>query len=482
MAAYDATVVAKKQQEASPVKSGQPVYPGGVGEGVGFDPRTGLPSTAGNNLVQAGQKMAGLGARAAGPAMGQALGAYTGIAAPIMVPALGAAGGVIGEYAGSKAEGTNSSLGDYLAAAGYGAIPGASMARATGKQMAKEAGKFAAAGAAAETARLIGDDQPIWQKDAKQVAKQIALGAAGGAASPYIGKILESGANADLMAIERANNFIAERTIAKANQEVGEGLGYKVIPSQALPNEMEKVTNNLVRRDIGLHKEAPISEVAINSRINELNQPFKEASELGGAAASAYKDMQTARSEAKKQWNAYLLGANAGNPNPALQESYHTFKELATIYEQQLANEATKVGRPDLAKSIFENRILLAKAHLADEAANYSRGVIDPKVYGARLAKGKEITGDAKKIADTYNANLTKEQATGSLLSRTLTLAKIALGEAEKTSLGQYILMNRPSYTASPDAMGAMARFAAMQNAPKFDPSMLMNYSKENKQ
>jgi hypothetical protein len=58
------------------------------------------------NLMAAGDAVANLGIRAAGPTAGQAMGATTGPAAPAMVPILGGIGGMVSEGIAQAAEGT----------------------------------------------------------------------------------------------------------------------------------------------------------------------------------------------------------------------------------------------------------------------------------------------------------------------------------------------------------------------------------------
>ena len=421
-------------------------------------------------------RMASIAAEGGGPAIGQSLGSATGPAAPVAVPAGGFVFGMGGDALAQAVEMSQDpnqkfSGGRMLGAGVAGMIPGASLAKAGAKQLAKEAGKQVVANLAAKTVETAVDEGRV------PTLGEAEMSTVGSVAGVGLGKVLDKGVGAIRQAIREADNKVADEAIQAAVRG-----GYKPDLHQvatARPNDMERVTNSLVRRDIGLKPTDALTEANIQQRITDLQKPYEEVAKISSTAADALKEYKDARATAKRMWKAYDASANSGAPKPELLDAAKKWDTDSMFWENMLQQEAAASGKKKLVDDLIAVRPSLAKAYLADRAINYSRGVAEAKVYGAALAKGYPLDKEAKLIADTYNANLMKDSPTGSLLSRPLTLAKMGANRLSRTGPGQALVTAQPNYTPQPDFQSQAARLAAMSQgrnaqAPSAQNSMLM--------
>lgn len=386
-------------------------------------------------------------ARIATPMAGQRVGEATRLPGGRQIG--GFAGGVAGEYI---ATGGDASAGQLLQAGIQGATSGRSMAGAGVSEVANEAKRLAAINTSASAAQQIVDEASI---DPVKLGAQAIAGGAGAIA----GRALDSGATARKAAIEQADNAVVNSVIARAKER-----GYKVLPEAARPDRFEVATNSLVRADIGLPPTAPLSEETFSRHFKKLWDVYDEAAKISPVAEANLAGMKSARLEAKKLWKKYNQESERlGQSNPELLAAAKEYDALADVFENDLINEATAAGKKKIAQKLIETRPLLAKTYLAERSVNFSRGVADAKVYGQALENGFKLTGDARTIADAFNANLQKEQAVGSLLSRAFTIGKIAKRAVELSDVGQAYIAAGPAYVQYPDISADIARLAAMQ-------------------
>lgn len=369
--------------------------------------------------------------------------------------AMGFVGGVAGE---AMASGGEASAGRLLQAGIQGATLGRSMAGAKAPVVAKEAARLAGVNTAASAAQQIVDEATI---DPTKLAGEAFAGAAGA----VTGKAFDSGKAARRVALEQADNEVVNSVIAKSMEK-----GYKVLPQAARPDKFEQATNALVRSDIGLPATAPLSEKTIQSHFKKLWSVYDEAAKISPTAEANLTGMKASRLEAKKLWTRYKNEAERlGQGNPEILAAAKEYDALAEVFENDLINEATQAGKGDVARKLIETRPKLAKTYLAERAINFSRGVADAKVYGQALENGVRLDGDARVIADAYNANLAKEEAVGSLLSRAFTIGKIAKRAVELSEPGQAYIAAGPLYTQYPDISADIARLAAMQQGKNIE-------------
>jgi hypothetical protein len=136
------------------------------------------------------------------------------------------------------------------------------------------------------------------------------------------------------------------------------------------------------------------------------------------------------------------------------------YDDLARGFETDLINTVRAAGRDNLAEQIITNRRLAAKTHIAMRANNSARGVVEADEYGRVSRKNPRLLdGDAKLIADTYNARQQQEFHLGTMLSRPVMLAEKGAGALERTRFGQMLSRNTPSWHEYPDLKSAASSF-----------------------
>ena len=338
-------------------------------------------------LLGAKKSAPGMAMRSVPVAVGHKVGEMTRI--PLMANALGAIGGAIGEYTANANEGRENTLGKTLGAAASGAIK----PRSTGGGLAptlKEAGRQGMENVAIDTASSAIDSGEIKAPS----ATAFTAGTIGG----LIQGRMDSGHGAKATAIKKADEIQAYNTLAKSAEA-----GYNVTPRKALPTEFERATNAAVRRDLGLKETALINNRTLDMRLNELYEPYRKAASLSPEINQSLTGMIEARAESRRLFKAYK--ASNGN-RPDLEADAETYRELADGFENDLIQQTRSLGKHGLAEEILKNRVLAAKTHIAMKAVNSARGTVDASVYGSIGMKNpKMLTGDAKLIADTYNAN-----------------------------------------------------------------------------
>lgn len=396
---------------------------------------------------------AATGVRMAGPAIGQAIGVpLAPFTMGASVPTLGFAGGVGAEALASMIEGQPITKGRLTAAGITGIVPGSSLAGAGVRQIAKEGTKLALTNLAATTAQTLGDENRI------PTASESAMAIGSGYAAAPLSKYMDTDTNVRKAMIEKADNAVADAVISRVSKEYN-----TIAPELARPDAAEKTTIALGRRFAGLAEDVPLSKSAIDGRIKELNRTYETVAGLSPDAETALELMKEARKDAKKAWRAYEAGADKGNPDPALLQSAKTNDSLAEYYENELIKEGQRLGKVKEVQAMQAAKPQLAKVHTLDRAMNYSRGVPDAKYFGMLLKNGIPLTDEGELIGMAYNSNLLGERATGSLLSRTLTISRIIADRAAKTRAGQYILTRPTPYAPMPGMAAQLYRFATMQ-------------------
>lgn len=378
--------------------------------------------------------------RAVPVAVGQKLGEASRV--PGAANVLGAIAAVGGEVAADLYEGTPMTMGKLLAAAGSGAVRGRALKGASAT--VKEAGRQGAINTALDVGETLVDVGEL---------KAPSAGAfAGGVVGVGAQKVLDRGISAGKTAVRQADETRAYETVAKSAES-----GYPIFPREAVPNQFERATNALVRADLGLPPTAKLTDGTFKTHIVALTEPHRLAAKLSPEANLALTGMQEAQAASRLKYKQYK--ASMGN-RPDLLDEADQFKDIADSFETDLINETRKLGKHTLAEDIIKNRPLLAKTYLAQRATNLSRGVADAKIYGDELKKNPgKLTGEAKIIGDTYNANQQKEFQMKNMLSRPVTIAQTVLSAAEHSDTAQKFSRNQPSFHQYPDLSADAARF-----------------------
>ncbi len=431
-------------------------------------------------------RIADMGIRAAGPTIGQAAGALGGPFAEITVPAGGFIGGVAGEFAANAREGTPNTAGKLLSAGITGAVPGAPLAKAGLKTVAKEAAKYGAAGLAGKTTELAVDrpEDLLTAEGAKEIATSTVASAAGAPVAKVLSKAAEIDPKRAIMSLRDAA-FKAVRDEGVKLPPHMTGSGTDALSSMAGPVALEReaADNNLLawqkmaREDIGLSKEPlPLQPRDIETKARGDFQTVRDkAAEPYAAIQKIQKDAQEQLDELRKQFppglssadsttyrdalnqpEAQKLALQAGADVDALkklredaQDAYQRLKngdstayepwqknmKAAEAMENQIEHAAASAGDPKLLERLRKARETIAKTYSIENATNRTTGLIEPAELAAQYNAGVPLTGNLKKIADFENSF--DKAAVDASKIRNPNVGKItALGAANQASRG----------------------------------------------
>jgi hypothetical protein len=273
-----------------------------------------------------------MGAEASLSSLGQAAGSATGPFSTALVPTLGAVGGATGNALGQvrrmmTGNQDKFSLGQITSAAATGAIPGASLAKATAKQLMARSILNASANVAAATAQQEIDDfkktsavdsagnprSPIERAiEAAPTTKQLAIAAGAGVIGTGFQKYLDMGSN------QYAREFAKNKSLGvpdlkawQAAREAGYMFPATILDKQAngirgrLANMVEsvagksrsaqefqdinsKITDELAGKALGLPGDMSVTTASLNGLRKEAKVPYDIVAEM---SSQAQKDL-----------------------------------------------------------------------------------------------------------------------------------------------------------------------------------------------
>lgn len=228
-------------------------------------------------------------------------------------------------------------------------------------------------------------------------------------------------------------NKLAERTATKAAEKSQNALkdvtlkevqeaGYVVPPSAVEPSfaakrlesiagkaavgqeasmRNQQITNELARKALGLPKDDPISEGALETYRATQGKVYNDVSKLSNNAGIYLEQLKDARNEAKTYWNH---ANKTGDPN-SLRNARKLDGDVERL-EAKLEAEAVKIGKPELIPALQAARRAIAKSYDVEKALNVATGDIDARIIGTLLDKkgSKAVTGELATIGKFANA------------------------------------------------------------------------------
>jgi hypothetical protein len=277
----------------------------------------------------------------------------------------------------------------------------------------------------------------------------------GGKVADWAGDALTS--RASKAATQKAQNTVRDATLKQAMEEgfvvppqttnpnaknaILESISGKAATQQAASRRNQEVTNRLIRRDLGLADDAPLTvdnlqmvrgkagqvydQVKQSGTIQADNQFYQELIDLlddnqaikqsfPGAAKTddAVSDLANTLAqpsfkadgavEYAKKLRADAKGnfkAAAINGDPAKRQLAQAQWEAAGSLEDMIERHLQAIGKPDLMTSFREARQLIAKSHSAEMALNKGTGNIQASKLVQQLSKGKPLSGGFETIA-----------------------------------------------------------------------------------
>lgn len=317
---------------------------------------------------------------------------------------------------------------------------------------------------------------------ATERAANTAIGGVLGAGGQKVGQMIGNAARnrnavkATAVAEAKAENAVRDATIQEARKAgyvlppatinqgsktavAVESLSGKAATQQTASFRNQRVTNRLIREDLGLKGARQTTEaeleavrqqaggvykaVANSGRITADQQYLNDVASLGNViddvasdfpgatapsadkireladslfqtdfdAATAVKYVRSLREQAKAGFKT--VNSQGGNAETlALAKSQ---REAAGILEDAILRNLRNTGRSGLADSFERARILIAKSHDAEAALNPGSGNIDATKIGGMLRRGKPLGGNFELVGRFASAfrESAREQSTG---------------------------------------------------------------------
>jgi hypothetical protein len=320
---------------------------------------------------------------------------------------------------------------------------------AVGAPLAMIPGANTAVGSAGVGA-LMGAMQPT-DKNESTLGNAI-VGMGGGVLGQKLGGVIAdklgsrlAGKTADA-ATQKTNNAVRDATLAQAQEA-----GYALPPSQinpSLPNRVlegfagklttaqqasaknQSVTNNLIKKEIGLPPEAPLSLDTIRAARSEAAQayaPVRNFGEInadadyakalndlatkydkghGGMASLRNKEVESLLTDASQvkldsntalDFLANLREQGFANASPLAKATERKLGKtqlgIANAVEDLMDRQLAAAGQPEVLQAFRDARVRIAKTYTAEKAINPATGNIDAGKIGAMFKKDKPLTG-----------------------------------------------------------------------------------------
>ena len=362
------------------------------------------------NPVDAAQTVKNMGLEAGGAAAGQVLGAGTGPLAPVAVPALGGAGSFLGNVTGQlTTPGKKFSWPEAAGAFVAGTVPGASLAKAGGKELLKAGAKSAAMNYTAKaTETVLGRGElPSAGESVMAIGSGLAAPAVSKAANKFLPESVPAARPIDPHLAKR--DFVLKKW-RSAGGKIDPGAVDKGIPvvdmiagkegtRQMASVDNQRVINRLLREDLGLKGDGALGVKTLDLVREEAGIVYQRVANLSKQAASDLDNLGKARSNARELGEAY----KQTNGNTELRDKWIAAKELAQGIEDMVEQHAIKSGRPQLIKELKKARETIAKSYDIEAALNNGNDWVDAGAIASSY-NGRNMTGNLQLVAEAASA------------------------------------------------------------------------------
>lgn len=275
-----------------------------------------------------------------------------------------------------------------------------------------------------------------------------------------------------------------------------ESIAGKAATKQQAGAENQNVTNNLVRKYLGVSEDTPLSPDLLEQLRTAHAAPYREAAALpaGQVGTTSTKSLATggttqtpivktgeqlvnelkvAREDARAAWKASKMSEK---PAQARQQAEALDSHVATL-ENQLNDLAKANNQPDLVQRLNEARQNIAKVHTIDKAMNDATGEINAQELLKMQNKNVPLTGEAKQIADFASAypELAKPGAKipTAGVSKSEALAALLLGGVGHAATGNFMgtLLSTLPLLSHPARAAALSK--TLQKMPNYNEGMV---------
>jgi hypothetical protein len=172
-----------------------------------------------------------------------------------------------------------------------------------------------------------------------------------------------------------------------------ESFGGKAAFKQQAELKNQQVTNRLVREELRLPPNTPLTEGVLQGVRDRAGQPYREVSAMSPLAANTLQRLRDARAEANVQYRHYDRSAVP----EALREARRQEAQAAML-ERVLEREAVRLGRPELIPQLRAARTEIAKTWDVERSINVGDGNVDAKFIGRSLDRGRPLSGNLETI------------------------------------------------------------------------------------
>jgi hypothetical protein len=270
-----------------------------------------------------------------------------------------------------------------------------------------------------------------------------------------------------------------------------ESISGKAATRQAVEVANQPVTNKLVREQLGLDPDAPITEAALDNLRDKLSEPYKKVAKIAPYREQVATnkidpltnqpvmesrkvdpkqmlfDLRQARSEASQYERAFLR-----DQQPATKQQAELYKAEATRLEKEIEAAAVKSGNPQLVNELREARKQIAQTYDVENALNIGTTNVSARDIGASLSKGKPLTGNLQMIGKFAEQN--------PLYTRETSEVSTPGVDALRTLGGTMVAASGHPGVALAAFLGAPTRalllskpYQRMFATPNYDPGML---------
>ena len=174
---------------------------------------------------------------------------------------------------------------------------------------------------------------------------------------------------------------------------VAESFAGKAALKQEAELKNQQVTNRLVREELKLPENAPLTVDTLENIRSQASAPYQAVAALSPLAEKALQKLRDARSEATLNFRHYDM---TGTPQ-SLRDA-RSADAQATTLEKILEREATNKGQPQLVQAMRDARTEIAKTYDVERALNVGNGNVDARIIGRAIDRGRPLTGNLETI------------------------------------------------------------------------------------
>lgn len=427
--------------------------------------------------------------------------------APLMRTGAGIAGNIAGNIAMAAPTMAVPGANTVTGAGVIGAIQGAVQPTATGESRAQNVATGAVAGAATQGAFNVGG--------------KILHGAAASNVAKTAARKTEDAVKNEVIREAKEVGYVLPPSQAKPSllNRFLEGVSGKIQTAQKASIKNQDVTNDLVRKALGLNGDAPITPGVLAQVREQAGDAYQAIKDIGKPLVSTRNYRQTL-AKIGSEWNAAskefpnlvkdkeikeLVGdlnkkyispegavemikklrfdasANIKNSDDSVKMALgFAQKKAANALEDLIESNLQKSGQGGLVSQFRKSRELIAKAHAVEDALNESTGNVSARYLGKLLDKGVPLTGElrtAARFAKTFEKAAQDVEKVGSLPG--FSPLDVAAGGIASAASGNPALL---AAVAGRPAIRSVILSKPYQNAfttPSYKPSQMLRLSSE---